>query len=250
MTEREFADRDETFDDIRVLLNRAPLVEPRSGALDRIIAAVAVDPEPVAPIVELSARRTALMQRWSPRIAAAAVVVAIIGAVVGGVGADTRIPAVGDLVASHEAAAAEVMPRAAQELPMVDAHELEPAVPEAMWMTAAFVEAGDTIHLVYADGGGGVVSIFRQVGNADLADLGDGGDVEMMGETPVWIAVVAEMHVAVVDGEGYVWTVVADNHDAAMMTLVTSNLPERSPSLFDRFLDVAEAVADPWRLGA
>ena len=250
MTEREFDETDDAFDDIRDLLTKAPLVEPRPGALDRIIAAVAVEPAPAAPVIDLSARRATRAQRWSPRIAAAAVVIAIIGAVVGGVGADTRIPALGDLVASHEAAAAEVMPGAAQELPMVDAREMEPAMPEAMWMRAAFVEPGDTIHLVYADGGGGVVSIFRQVGDTDLTDLGDGGVVEMMGETAVWIAVMAEVHVAVIDSEGYVWTVVADHHDEAMLTVITGDLPQRSPSLFDRLLDVADAVADPWRFGA
>jgi len=123
-------------------------------------------------------------------------------------------------------------------------------MPGSMWMTAAYVEAGDTVHLVYADGGGGVVSVFRQLGDADLADLGDGGDMEMMGDTAVWIAVMAELHVVVVDGKGYVWTVVADHHDEAMMAVMTSDLPERSPSLYDRILDLADIVADPWRLGS
>lgn len=247
MTEHD--ETEDAFDDIRDLLSTAPLVDPRPGALDRIIASVAAATSPGTPIIDLTARRTARSQRWYPRVAAAAVVVAIIGAVVGGVGADTRIPAVGDLVASHQAAAAEVMPDAAQALPMDDAHELEPAMPETMWMTAAYVEAGDTVHLVYADGGGGVVSIFRQVGDTDLADLGAAGDVEMMGDTAVWIAVVAEVHVVVVDGEGYVWTVVADHHDEAMMAVMAGDLPERSPSLYDRILDLADTVADPWRLG-
>ena len=250
MNERDLDLEGEEFARVRELLAGAPLIEPRPGAMERIVAAVAADPEPVRhAVIDLESRRDARFQRWLPRVAAAAVVIAIVGAVVGGVGGDTRIPAVGDLVESHQAAAAEAMPDTADEMPMDEAHAMEPPMPESMSMMAAYVEADDTIHLIYSDGAGGVVSVFRQDGDTDLHDMGGEGDVEMMGETPVWTAVVADMHVAVVDGDGYVWTVVADHHDEAMMTLMTDDLPSRSRSLVDRLVDLADVVADPWRLG-
>jgi hypothetical protein len=248
LNERDLYGDDLEFARVRDLLAGAPLVEPRPGALERIVAAVAADPEP-ALVVELYSRRAARRQRWLPRVAAAAVVIAIVGAVVGGVGGDTRIPAVGELVESHQAAASEAMPETAAEMPMEAAHSAGPSMPEPMEMMAAYVEAGDTIHLVYADGAGGVVSVFRQDGDTDLHDMGAEGDMEMMGDTPVWTAVVADMHVAVVDGDGYVWTVVADHHDEAMMTLMTGALPSRSPSLLDRLVDLADMIAEPWRFG-
>ena len=123
-------------------------------------------------------------------------------------------------------------------------------MPESMEMMAAYVESGDTFHLVYSDGGGGVVSVFRQDGDTDLGELDRVGEMKMMGETPMWSAVVSEMHVVVVDGDGYVWTVVADHHDDEMMEIMTDDLPSRSDSLLDRIRDVADAVVEPWRLGA
>jgi hypothetical protein len=33
------------------------------------------------------------------------------------------------------------------------------------------------------------------------------------------------------------------------MAVMAGDLPERSPSLYDRILDLADTVADPWRLG-
>ncbi len=241
--------RPDEFDDIRRLLAGAPQIEPRVGALDRIIDAVAAAPDPVSPVIDLAAERADRSHRRVPRLAAAAVVLAIVGAVVGGVGADTRIPAVGDLAASHAAASADVMPATAHEMPMDEAHAIEPVMPDSMSVTAAFVEADDTVHLVYGDERGGVVSVFRQVGDADLDQLSADGSIEMMGDTPVWSTVVEELHVAVIDGDGFVWTVVADHHDEAMMTVMSADLPSRSPSLLDRALDVADAVVDPWRLG-
>jgi hypothetical protein len=133
---------------------------------------------------------------------------------------------------------------------MARAHEVKPVMPSSMWIEAAYLESGGTVHLVYADDGGGLVSVFRQAGDTDLADLGADGDVKMMGESPVWIAVMAQIHVAVIDGDGYVWTVVADHHDEEMMTVMADDLPSRSPSLLDRIHDVADTVADPWRFGS
>lgn len=249
MSDHEFDLDDADHAEVRDLLANLPLVEPPPGAMERIIAAVAADTGPVGEVADLGERRRVRSQRWIPRVAAAAVVLAIVGVVVGGVGADTRIPAVGDLVAAHEAAAAEVMPDSAHEMPMDEAHHMGPAMPESMEMMAAYVESGGTIHLVYS-AGGGVVSVFRQEGDTDLGELDRSGEVKMMGETPMWSAVVAEMHVAVLDGDGYVWTVVADHHDDEMMDVMTDDLPSRSPSLLERARDVADAVVEPWRFGA
>ncbi len=60
--------------------------------------------------------------------------------------------------------------------------------------------------------------------------------------------IVGDRHVAVVDGRGYVWTVVgADDHDT-MMVAMTDDLPGREPSLLERLGDAADAVVRPWRV--
>ena len=251
MTEHEFGSgTDDGYDDIRELLANAPAVEPRPGALERIIATVAAADGGESTVIDLAARRESRIQRFAPRVAAAAVVIAIVGAVVGGVGTDTRIPAIGDLVASHQAAAAGQMPDTAHEMPMDDAHEIAVDMPDSMKMAAAFMEQGDTVHLLYADEAGVTVSVFWQPGETDLSELDHDGQMGMMGDSPVWHSVLGEMHVSVVDGDGGVLTVVTDHEDDEMMVMLSESMPSHSPSVFDRLLDVADAVVDPWRFGA
>jgi hypothetical protein len=242
-------DDDGEFADIRELLAGAPLVEPREGALERIVAAVAAQAGSVGAVVDLGARRDSRAQRWAPRVAAAAVIITIIGAVVGGIGSDTRIPAIGDLVASHQAAAAGQMPETADEMTMHDAYHLKVGMPESMKMQAAFTESGKTIHLLYAGPDGEMVSLFWQPGETDLRELGDDGQLKMMGGSPVWSSVVGESHVAVVDGVGCVWTLVSDHEDDAMLTSLTHDLPAYGPSWSQRVVDMADEIVDPWRLG-
>lgn len=248
MTERDTA-ADGEFADIRELLASAPLIEPREGALERIVAAVAAQTSSGGAVVDLGPRREVRARRWAPRVAAAAVIITIIGAVVGGIGSDTRIPAVGDLVASHQAAAAGQMPETAHEMPMDDAKHLNVGMPAPMKMEAAFRESGKTIHLLYSGPDGAMVSLFRQPGETDLHQLGDEGQVKMMGDSPVWSSVVDQSHVAVVDGVGCVWTVVSDHEDDAMLTSLAHELPAYGPSWFQRVVDTADEIVDPWRLG-
>jgi hypothetical protein len=242
-------DDDGEFADIRELLAGAPLVEPREGALERIVASVAAQAGPPGSIADLGERRQSRAQRWAPRVAVAAAMIIIIGAVVGGIGSDTRIPAVGDLVASHQAAAGGLMPETADEMSMYDAYHLEVGMPESMKMQAAFRESGKTIHLLYSGPDGEMASLFWQPGETDLGELGDEGQVKMIGGSPVWSSVRGETNVAVIDGVGCVWTLVSDHADDAMLATLTDDLPTYGPSFSQRVIDMVDEIVDPWRLG-
>lgn len=235
---------------VRGLL-RAEAVAVSDDTLARIVALVAADGDESRPAV--TAPVVMLEQRRAPTFAAVAAVLAIIAGVVGGLGGSTRIPALGDLVARHEAAAAvidgEAMPDEVapmDKMPMADAAAMALPMPEDYAMADAFVR-GSAVHLVYRTGQGDPVSVIREEGDADLDALGDGsmisdGDVEM------WSATMGDTYVAVVDGSGYFWTVIsAEPHDD-MMDVMMHDLPSRTPSVGERLRDAADAVVAPFRL--
>lgn len=242
---------------VRTMLRSAAAVEPAPGAMDRIVADVAAADDrstgraaPDAMIVDLTRRR-----RGVSVVAAIAASVAIIAGVVGGVGGTTTLPAIGDLLARHDAAAADgPMPDDAEAMPMDDMEGVGPTMPAAMTMAAAYHGDGSLVHLVYRDTAGATVSVFRQDGDADLDKLAGRddlpeGEVADMAGTDVWSATVDEMHVAVVDGDGYVWTVVADDDHDAMMVAMADDLPSRDKGIGDRLTDAADVIVRPWRLG-
>ena len=263
---------DDVHPEIQALLRAAPMVEARPGALERIIAQVAIAevvnthastaPE-LADVITFTPRR-----RQVPRLAAAAAALVIIASVVGGVGGDTTIPAVGELINRHSAAASVPSSsspddRAATAMPLDAAGAMAPEMPASMTMTEALHHHDEVIQLVYRDDSGGVMSIFRQEGDTDVhdvagymaaemaAEMHGAGSMDMMGETPVWFADVAGNHIVVLDGDGFVWTVIADHHDDAMMVTMSDTMPVRDASLLertqDRVRDMADALVDPWR---
>ncbi len=238
---------------------RGTAVQMPAGAHARMTAALedtgsantgSADTGTGAPVVELAARRRA------PTAAAVAAVFLIIAGVVGGLGGSARIPAIGDLVAQHEAAASVIDGRAMPEdmepmehmdkMPMEDARAAALDMPADYEMADAFAY-GTTVHLVYRSAEGDPVSVIRQNGEADLAALGDGsmmsdGDVEM------WSAPMDDAYVVVVDGSGYYWTVISRQPHDDMMSAMMHDLPSRSPSMGDRLRDAAEAIVEPFRL--
>ena len=186
-------------------------------------------------------------RRRLPAIAAVAASFAIIVSVVGGLGGRTTLPAVGDLIARHDAAAAD-MPHEPMD-PMDDM----PAMPGPMEMAHAEVE-GDLVHAVYTSSGGAVVSVFRQDGDLDvdgLVDEMDGGETGEMDGKPMWSKDVGDRHITVVDGEGYVWTIVhaVDEPMDPMMDDMMGDLPTRDAGTRERLHDVAEAIVEPFGLG-
>ncbi|GJM37641.1 MAG: hypothetical protein DHS20C19_10080 [Acidimicrobiales bacterium] len=235
---------------VRSLL-RSGAVEPAPGAMDRIVAAVdAADRDApaadVAPVLRLRRRRRV------PTVAAAAAAMVIIASVVGGVGGTESLPAIGDLVAQHEVAAAVVegapMPddmMAMAEMPMDDAMAAAPPMPEDLAMTHAFTD-GPTMHLVYVTSGGEPISVFRHEGDADVEAFG-AGSVVKADEASMWSAPHSGAYVAVIDGTGYVWFVVSAEPHEAMMDDMMHDLPSRSPSLGERLRDAADVVAEPFR---
>lgn len=243
---------------VRAVL-RGETIEPPAGSAERVVAAVraadtataAVEDDAIAPVVSLGSRRRV------PSLAAVAAVMLIIVGVVGGVGGAEGLPAIGDLVAQHEAAAAVVdgapMPDEMDDMdkmPMGEAMSAAPSMSDEMAMADAYVD-GPTLHLVYVDGGGEVLSIFRHEG-----DAGGGGfdGLERAGATPdddtqMWSGPRDGLYVAVIDDEnGYVWVVISDEpKDAMMADMMQDDLPGRSPSFGDRLRDAADVIVEPFR---
>lgn len=243
----DLADQVEGLRSVRSLLRDHGAIDLRADAGARLVARVeALDsadpPAASAPVVELAARRRI------PTVAAVAASFAIIVSVIGGVGGSSTLPAVGDLIARHDAAAAE-MP----EEPMDDAPSDMPKLDGAMDMMKA-EEVDGVAHAVYIAADGSVVSVFRLEGELDGDALVDdmGGSMGEMDGTSMWAADIGTRHVAVLDGDGYVWTIVSDvdvDPMADLMDDMMDELPERTPSLAERLHDVAEAVVEPFELG-
>lgn len=239
---------------VRSTLRAAALVVPGDDALARIVAAVdrADDGEaPDRPGSE-AVPPTRLAPRRRVTMAAAAVMtVAAVIAVVGGLGGRSTVPAVGDLVARHDAAASGAMPDGSEPMPMDDMPRAMPVMGGDLTMEAAFHDDTGLMQVVYSDSDGAAVSVFRQDGDTDLHHMDDGemeGEMEEVGGTEMWSSTMADTAVAVVDGDGYVWTLVgAMGHDEMME--MADELPTRSPGVGERLRDVADAIVRPWRLG-
>ena len=236
----------EALRSVRQYVRAEAMVALSPAALDRIVTAVEAvpgsDDEVVspAPVVHLSARRRV------PTLAAIAASFAIIVSVVGGLGGSATLPAVGDLIARHDAAAGS-MPAGS------DAMDDMPAMPAPMDMVGAEVD-GELVHAVYRTEDGSMVSVFRQSGTLDLGGLVDemdGGDTGVMDGHPMWVKDIGDLHVVVVDGDGYVWTIintVGEPMDSMMDDMMT-DLPTRSDGARERLHDVAEAIVEPFGLG-
>lgn len=257
----ELQEEFEALRSVRDLIRAESMVAMQAGALDRIIAEVAAEdsvdddivvvadePAP-APVVSLDERR-----RRIPTFAAVAASFAIIVSVVGGLGGETTLPAVGELVARHDAAAAE-MPLDGGDMDKMDddmAGDM-PSMTDSMEMMAAEID-DDLVHAIYESSTGSLISVFRQDGDLDvdeLVDEMDGGDTGEMDGLPAWGKDIGDLHVTVLDGDGYVWTIVHDV-DAPMddmMNDVMSDLPSRSSGARERLHDVAEAIVEPFGFG-
>jgi anti-sigma factor RsiW len=232
---------------------RAATVEPPAGSVERIVARVEArdgrsesDARP-APVVSLRSRRRV------PTFAAVAAALVIIAGVVGGFAPAESLPALGDLVAQHQAAAAvvsgEPMPAdmdkmSMNEIPMEDAG-VGLAMPEGYSMQHAFAN-DSTIQLVYMSASGDPVSVFRHEGEADFADLG-AGSVSMAGDDPMWSSQRLGANVVVVDGTGYVWVVISEQSDDAALIDMMDDLPSHSPSLVERLRRTADRAIEPFR---
>ena len=259
-TDPELREEFEALRSVRDLIRAESMVAMQAGALDRIIAEIAAEdavdddivvtggPAP-APVVSLGERR-----RRVPTFAAVAASFAIIVSVVGGLGGDTTLPAVGELVARHDAAAAE-MPLDGGDMDKMadDMADDMPAMAGSMEMMHAEID-DDLVHAVYESSTGSLISVFRQNGDLDvdeLVDEMDGGDTGEMDGLPAWGKDIGDLHVTVLDGDGYVWTIVHDV-DAPMddmMNDVMSDLPSRSSGARERLHDVAEAIVEPFGFG-
>jgi hypothetical protein len=247
-----------TYDDlarVRSLLRNAT-AQPLDGALERIVASVdaadeltAEQPEttaPLAPIVTLASRRRV------PRFASAAAAAVIIASVVVGVDGGDSLPAIGDLIAQHEAAAAvvegEPMPDDMDHMdpmPMDKAMSMAPAMPDGLSMEHAFL-SGPTLHLLYVGPEGEPISVFRHEGEADLGSLDADGLAES-DRSEMWSGPAEGAYVAVIDGTGFVWIVVSEQPHDDMMGDMMDDLPTRSPSVGDRVRETADTIVESFR---
>jgi len=237
---------------VRSVLRHAT-VDPPVGSIERIVARVddadrrVVGASGPTPVVALASRRRV------PTFAAVAAVLAIIAGVVGGFAPGESLPALGDLVAQHQAAAAvvsgEPMPvemdkMIMDEIPMEDAG-VGLAMPEGYSMQHAFAN-DSTVQLVYMSAAGEPVSVFRHEGEADFSDLG-AGSVSTAGDDPMWSSQRLGTNVVVVDGTGYVWVVISDQADDGALIDMMTDLPTHSPSFRERLRQTADRVIEPFR---
>jgi len=228
------------------------LIEPSASSAQRMITAVERAEETTAaqqpaPVVDLAARRRI------PTFASVAASLVIIASVVGGVGGTHSIPAVGDLVARHEAAASVLESGAEMNMDEGAMHEMMdngPSIPTSLDLTYADQD-GTLVHAVFETPEGSLLSVFRQDGDTDLDEIGDSmgsGEIVDMGGHEMWATDVGKTHVAVIDGDGFMWTIVGDADADHMMTMM-HDLPTRTPSLGDRIGDLADTITRPFRLG-
>jgi hypothetical protein len=244
----------EALRSVRDLIRSEAMLAMPASSLERIVEAVdafdeadsappAVGAPMAAPVVDLVSRR-----RRVPTFAAVAASFAIIVSVVGGLGGSSTLPAVGDLIARHDAAASE--------MPDADAGPMDdmPAMPGAMEMAGGETADDGLVHAVYVTASGSVVSVFRQEGDLDLdglVDEMDGGDTGEMAGHPMWVKDIDDLHIVVVDGDGYVWTFInqVDEPMDSMMDDMMDELPSRSAGVRERLHDVAEAIVEPFGFG-
>ncbi|MBT5851914.1 MAG: hypothetical protein HOH36_15910 [Acidimicrobiaceae bacterium] len=227
------------------------MIEPSSASIDRMIGAIErVDEQrspTLSPVVDLASHRRV------PTFAAVAGSIVIIASVVGGVGETASIPAIGDLIVRHEAAASDL--ESGVELAMDDdaMHEMMddgPSIPIRLDLTYVDQD-GPLLHAVFESPEGLMLSLFRQDGDADLNEIGNElgiGEIVDMGGHEMWASDMGETHIAVIDGDGFTWTIVGDAEADHMMTIM-SDLPARSPSIGERIGDVADTIVNPFRLG-
>lgn len=229
---------------------RGAAVSVSDETIARLVAAVDATPDAgssspdTATVVPLAPRRRAR------RLAAIAAVLVIVAGVVGGVGGTASLPALGDLVARHEVAAAVVTGAPAPDgddlmdemdpMPMDEASGAALPMPREFAMEKAFAH-GSTVQLVYRSADGEPLSVFRHEGDVDVEDLGD-GSMAWSDEAAMWSAPMEGSYVAVVDGDGYVWVVVSAAPHPEMMDDMMHDLPTRSPSWRERVARFVEPL--------
>lgn len=237
---------------IRATIRSEAMMPMPMSSLGRIMVAVeAVDGvdvdggEPVSPVETVPVSH--LTRRRAPTLAAAAASFAIIVSVVGGLGGTSTLPAVGDHLARHEAAAVDLPTMGV--VPMEDTLSM----PSSLEVAHRARIDDDVVHAVYVSGTSSVVSVFRQDGALDLDGLVDemnGGETTEMAGHPTWAKDVGRHHITVIGANGYVWTVItAVDEPMESMMDVMDDLPSREADLHERLHDVAEAIVEPFGLG-
>jgi len=229
---------------VRSLLRAQGHLAVRPAAVEHLIAEVATRDRGVVAATDVISLHP---RRRVPLLAAAVASFALVVSVIGGVGGASTLPAVGDLITRHDAAAAVMTGEGTGA-----EHDDMPAMGETMEMMS--VDRADGVaHAVYAAVDGSAVSVFRQDGDFDAelmaADLG--GDVGEMDGHDMWSADLEARHVAVLDGEGYVWILVSDvdvDPMADLMPGMLDELPTRAPSITERVRSVVSAVVEPFEI--
>ena len=133
-----------------------------------------------------------------------------------------------------------------EPMPMDAAATAALPMPDDYSMEQAFAE-GSTVHLLYRTRLGEPVSVFRQEGDVDMEALGDGAMVRG-DEAAMWSSAMEGSYVVVVDGDGYLWTIVSATPHDEMMDDLMHDLPTRDAGIGERLRDAADAVVEPFRL--
>ena len=187
--------------------------------------------EPARPIQRPASMPTP--SRRPRRLGTAVAAVAAIWVVVLGVGVSLGslpiVPEVEQLALQHAAAEEGDMTMGFEPMDMKKMMDDDPAVvPDlghGMGLDSVY-EAGDLVQAVYSDGDH-AVSVFHERGEVDWDDMPDYGDVEMMGDTPIWRSSMNGVTVLVVERGDLVVTVVADGDmEDDMATMAGTMVPK------------------------
>jgi len=181
-----------------------------------------------ADVVSLDSRRRA--RPWLLGVAAATIFFLVLGFASGTRVADV-VPPVDRLVDEHAAAAAampDAPPMPADEADQMD--DMGPDMPD-MPMVATYTLGDGVTQLVY-ETDGGYLSVFRQDGRLDAAELPPGAaSMDMPSGTATVVPVSADTDVVVVERDDVVFTVVGQSDDHDMVMAMADSVPPTDRSL-------------------
>ncbi len=235
---------------VRSSLRDLPQVEPPAGFFEGMLERGTADPAAELPagVASLSGARAKSDQRKNKRsftsrvtsiVAAAAVFLLVLG-FGSGISAIERVPALDEFASRHaEALTAMEAGQGAESgrfhaMPMEEMKGMGPAGMDDMAMMGAYETDGSSadkvVQLIYGDGNGSVVSVFRQEVYVDADDMPASESMKMAGSN-AWHLAEGEFDTMVVDRDGVTYTIIGDVSAAPTIISMANELPETDKGL-------------------
>ncbi len=240
---------------VRAQLRDLPMVDPPDGFFEAMLERGTADPAAVLPpnVASLSGARVAkgsrrsLGSHLSRAVAVAAVFLLVLG-FGSGFSAIERVPAL-DAFANRHAEALEAMAAGEPDgastdefhpMPMDEVKDLGPAT---MDMMGAYENDDKVLQLIYADGDGGMISVFRQDGFVKSDDMPEAETMEMAGDE-AWHLQQGDFDTLVVDRDGITYTLMGSLSSGPAMESLASDLPETESGWLDRVRNTSRGLLE------